>query len=522
MLRSAVAGLIAVALFLAAAGRSAPAARAAALSLRVQRRDGDGRAVVERVSLNAKKTAIVVVDMWDRHWCTTYTARVGNLVPRMNRTLAAARRLGIQVVFAPSDVLAPYKDAPQRKAMRAIPPRALPKKVGFNPPGPPGGRDCCECGPDRPCKSRAVWTRQHGDLKIAPGDLIADCNNGGELLRLCGHRGIDTLVYMGVASNMCVLYRGCGLRNMKSYGLTAYFVSDLVQAITANGCDPASKKPDANFTPAEGTARVQRYLERHVAPSLRSRQILAAAEPGGDKRPHVAFVIAEQEYGSRDTLPAFAREHLGKDFRCTFAHASPRDRNHVTGLEALYDADLLVLSMRRRMLTVGQMDHLEHYIRSGFPVVALRVSVVPFQVRPRKRPGGRVIWERFDREVLGCNYRSYDARSRKTGCDVWPVDAAKGHPILRGLEARGFHSPAWLYRQKPLAKTCTLLMAGRWAKDQPAEPVAWTNVYRGGRVFYTTLGHPGDFRIPAFNRMLVNAIRWALGAEAPPATKPAD
>jgi type 1 glutamine amidotransferase len=41
-------------------------------------------------------------------------------------------------------------------------------------------------------------------------------------------------------------------------------------------------------------------------------------------------------------------------------------------------------------------------------------------------------------------------------------------------------------------------------------PVAWTNVYAGGRVFYTTLGHPGDFQSEAFRRLLENAIRWAI------------
>ncbi|NIO45412.1 MAG: isochorismatase, partial [Planctomycetales bacterium] len=82
---------------------------------------------------------------------------------------------------------------------------AAPDTIDFNPPGPPGGRDCCECGPDRPCTSRKAWSRQHPDLRIAEGDLIADCNNAGELLNLCRHRGIDTLVCMGVASNICVL-----------------------------------------------------------------------------------------------------------------------------------------------------------------------------------------------------------------------------------------------------------------------------------------------------------------------------
>ncbi|MDQ1255489.1 MAG: hypothetical protein QG656_80, partial [Candidatus Hydrogenedentes bacterium] len=185
--------------------------------------------------------------------------------------------------------------------------------------------------------------------------------------------------------------------------------------------------------------------------------------------------------------------------------------NNVPGLDALYDADLLVLSMRRCALPVTQMDHLERYIRAGKPIVALRVSIVPFQLNdPAERPDSHVIWQDFDEEVLGCHYEGYDSRSRKTGSDVWCVEQAKNHPILKGLEGATFHSPSWLYRLNPLADTATLLLQGRWSQDAPAEPVAWTTTYNGARVFYTSLGHWEDFQIPAFNQLLKNAIYWAL------------
>ena len=58
--------------------------------LTVQARDPAGQPRRETILLEPSKTAVVVIDVWDRHWCTTYTARVGNLVPRMNKTLDAA------------------------------------------------------------------------------------------------------------------------------------------------------------------------------------------------------------------------------------------------------------------------------------------------------------------------------------------------------------------------------------------------------------------------------------------------
>jgi nicotinamidase-related amidase len=481
-----------------------------------QRSPRTGQTEISRMAIDPARTLVVVVDMWDKHWCKTYTERVANMVPRMNQTLSAARALGLQVVWAPSDVVGFYKDYPQRKAMVAIPAHAEPKTIAFDPPAEPDGKDCCECGPDRPCQNGAVWSRQQPGLEIGPDDLIADCNNARELFNLCVERNIDTLIYLGVASNMCVCHRDAGLFNAKRHGFRVLFVRDLVEAITANGLDPATRKVDWNFTPAKGTARTEHYLEQHLAGSLESRQLIerAGANRGTrEGRPHLVFVVADDEYRTEETLPAFARKYLEKSYRCTFCLAAgndPTNRNRIPGLEALADADLLVLSMRRRALPVPAMDRLERYIRSGKPLVALRVSVVPFQVEPAQRPAGHVIWRDFDQEVLGCHYRGYDAAARQTGTDVWVAPGAQDHAILAGLRGARFHSAMWIYHQSPLAATTTVLLKGRWSDNAAEEPVAWTNTYEGGRVFYTTLGHWEDFKIDAFNQLLVNAIKWAL------------
>jgi type 1 glutamine amidotransferase/nicotinamidase-related amidase len=494
-----------------------PAAVKRPHQLTVQRRGDDGNLIREQLALEPSNTAIVVVDMWDKHPCHTYTLRVGNLVPRMNKTLEAARKLGIQIVFAPSDTLKFYVNCLQRNAMLAIPQHPVPNRVAFDPPGNPQPIDGCECGPEQPCRSRwnRCWTRQHPDLEITEQDLIGDCNNGRELLNLCAQRGIDTLIYMGVASNMCVQYRSMGIRNMKSYGLKAIVCADLVQAISANGLGPDKKTPDRNFTPAEGTAQTQRHIERYVAPTFESRQLIAAAglDPhADDPRPHIVFVVAEHEYDTAATLPEFAKKYLEQDYRCTFCFAKGAvgaDRNDVPGLEALYDADLLVISMRRRALPVVQMDHLERYIRAGKPLVAIRVSVVPFQVQG-EIPPGHVVWDRFDKEVLGCNYHGYDGRSRELGCDLWIRPEVADHPILSEISVTKWHSRCWIYKQRPLAETATPLVEGRWSQDGDVEPVAWANIYRGARVFYTTLGHEADFKMDPFRQLLLAGIRWTM------------
>ena len=103
--------------YVSLAGASIKAQAAASLELKLLRREPDtGRPVFFQQRIKPTKTAIVIIDMWERHWCKTYTARIANLVPRMNQTLKAARKLGIAIVFVPSDVVGFYKDYPQRKA----------------------------------------------------------------------------------------------------------------------------------------------------------------------------------------------------------------------------------------------------------------------------------------------------------------------------------------------------------------------------------------------------------------------
>ena len=47
-------------------------------------------------------------------------------------------------------------------------------------------------------------------------------------------------------------------------------------------------------------------------------------------------------------------------------------------------------------------------------------------------------------------------------------------------------------------------------------PVAWTGKNSfGGKVFMTTLGHPDDFKLEAFQRLVINAIHWELGKKVP-------
>jgi type 1 glutamine amidotransferase len=47
-------------------------------------------------------------------------------------------------------------------------------------------------------------------------------------------------------------------------------------------------------------------------------------------------------------------------------------------------------------------------------------------------------------------------------------------------------------------------------KGHPPEPLAWTHEFKGGRIFYTSLGHPNDFKEESFRSLVRNGMEWAM------------
>jgi type 1 glutamine amidotransferase len=257
-----------------------------------------------------------------------------------------------------------------------------------------------------------------------------------------------------------------------------------------------------------GTELVIEHVERHVCPSVLSGDLTGAV-----RKPNVVFVIGEDEYKTDQTLPAFAKKELEvQGIRCAFVHAGPKAKNDFRGLEkALKDADLVVLSVRRRTPAKEQLAALREYLESGRPLVAIRTSSHAFDA---KAPEGHAAWPKFDVEVLGGNYRNHYGAPRSGPASLFKPSASK-HPILTGIGPAEVESASSLYRSRDLAPTTTVLMTGRLASGPATEPVAWTNTSKGGRIFYTSLGGPGDFKLPAFRRLLRNAIFWGLDRQVP-------
>ena len=246
-------------------------------------------------------------------------------------------------------------------------------------------------------------------------------------------------------------------------------------------------------------------------PALRIAILLCWIAPcvAQEREPHLVFLIAEDEYQAARTLPAFAREHLSRRFRLIFLSPPEGVRNDIGGMDALAEADLVILYVRRRSLPPGKMRLFRRTLERGTPLLALRTSSHAWDTRGRG-PGGGAEWRDFDPVVLGGNYRGHHGHGPQTVLEVVP--GMEAHPVLDGVgEMAGKGS---LYRVSPLAPSAQVLLTGSVEGKSP-EPILWFHRYGKAPVLYTSLGHPEDFSQPGFNRLLRNAIGWLLDQRHP-------
>jgi type 1 glutamine amidotransferase/nicotinamidase-related amidase len=470
--------------------------------------EGRFKIIYKKVELDAGNTAVVVCDMWNEHWCKGATRRVGEMAPRMNEVIRELRRRGVLIIHAPSGTMEHYQDTPQRKLARSAPKvepevplqgwcHLDPKREAPLPIDDSDGG--CDCEPQ--CQTRKAWSRQIDALEIAEGDAITD---SAEAYYLLQQRGIDNVIVMGVHTNMCVLGRPFSIRQMVNQGKNVFLMRDMTDSMYN------SRKPPF-VSHVRGTEMVLEHIEKYWCPTVTSSDILGdpAHRFQEDRRPHVAFIVSDDHYHADKTLPVFA-QMLRDRFECYCTVLHGEGTSDIPNTDELQAADCLVLYVRRLALPKDQLDAIRDYLKAGGALVALRTASHAFDVHGNA-PEGCDEWPEFDADVLGGNYHGHGPNP--AGADVAISADQADHPILVGVEPTEWHSTGSLYYTSPIATDATLLMTG--GLDDRTEPLTWVRTYHGGRVFYTGLGHPDDFRDSQFRQLLVNAVYWAMDRPIP-------
>lgn len=273
-------------------------------------------------------------------------------------------------------------------------------------------------------------------------------------------------------------------------------------------------------------------------------RVEGGAGPGAGKS--IVLVSGDEEYRSEEALTQLAKilaAHHG--FDCTVLYAidpetgaiDPNQSSNIPGLEALADADLLVLFTRFRRLPDDQMRHIVDYLDAGKPVIGLRTSTHAFD-NPAGSTFAKYGWQSkaegweggFGRRVLGETWVAHHGQHGVQSTRGIIAEGQEDHPILRGIEDGDIFGPSDVYAVRlPLPGDSRPLVLGQVLEgmspeDQPVSgeqndpmmPVAWVKTYEAdggatGEVFATTMGASQDLLSAGVRRMLVNACYWATG-----------
>lgn len=262
------------------------------LRLRYQKRTDEEvsnfHRLVREENWNASETAVIVCDVWDLHHCLNAVRRLEEFGPRLNEVLTEARRRGAIVIHSPSDCMEAYQDHPARRRAMAAPHAdrlpediehwcsRIPEEEEANYP-----IDQSDGGEDDDPKEHAAWAAKLKAMGRNPGmpwkaqspmisidakrDYISD--RGDEVWNILEHRRICNVILTGVHTNMCVLGRPFGLRQMSRNGKNVVLMRDMTDTMY----NPKRWPFVDHFTAND---LIVSHIERYVCPTITSDQLI--------------------------------------------------------------------------------------------------------------------------------------------------------------------------------------------------------------------------------------------------------
>ena len=299
------------------------------------------------------------------------------------------------------------------------------------------------------------------------------------------------------------------------------------------------------------------------------------AESTSSHQKNIVLVSGDEEYRSEEVLPQLAAM-LSKNhgFNCTVLFAQdpsqpgivdPNYTQNIPGMEHLESADLMILFTRFRDLPDEQMEHIENYLQTGKPVLAIRTATHAFNVKDTTsrwyqwgnfHQDSDSPWhEGFGRLVLGERWYTHHGHHKHQSTRGVIADGASDHPLTNGIEDGEIWGPTDVYGVRlPLPGDSKPIFLGQvvnrvdtfnendlffgmqpsdteLAKSNPASrtnydpndplmPIAWTKSYQlpegeKGVAFTSTIGSSTDFLNEGVRRLMINASYYLMDLTVP-------
>lgn len=190
----------------------------------------------------------------------------------------------------------------------------------------------------------------------------------------------------------------------------------------------------------------------------------------------------------------------------------------------------MVMFTRFRQLPEAQLKYILDYAESGKPMVGFRTSTHAFWYQTED---GQLdtsmnhLNKEWPTKVFGQQWITHHGHFDDGKHPLTKVDLTDSeHPITQGVSP--FDAYSWLYHvdggdweiygDPHILLTGTSLKSNHQMNDRLdqfalSNPIAWTKNYKDSKVFFTTLGHPYDFKNENMRKLALNGIYWSLGLE---------
>ncbi|MBD5778037.1 HEAT repeat domain-containing protein [Pelagicoccus sp. NFK12] len=261
--------------------------------------------------------------------------------------------------------------------------------------------------------------------------------------------------------------------------------------------------------------------------------------PDKDNGKRVVLISGDEEYRSEESCPMLAKILTQRHgFHCTVLFAidpkteyiDPNNVSNIPGLDSLYEADLMILGTRWRILPGEQLQPILDFLNAGKPLIAFRTATHAFK---NEDFYGGYDWRNFGKNVVGENWLNHHGVHKVEGGRAVVVPQNAQHPVLNavgdiftwsdiyGIEHLDQQAATVLLRG---AVTETLEPDSRnleGPKNDPMMPLAWLKSYptpdgnNEGVCFATTAGAAYDLQDEDLRRLFVNATYHLLDLPVP-------
>ncbi|MCA9133391.1 MAG: ThuA domain-containing protein, partial [Planctomycetales bacterium] len=261
--------------------------------------------------------------------------------------------------------------------------------------------------------------------------------------------------------------------------------------------------------------------------------------PDSAEAKHVVLLSGDEEYRSEESMPMLGKILSQRHgFRCTVLFAfsadgtdtiDPNNQQGLRGLDALDDADLLIIGTRFREPDAAAAKHIADYLNAGKPIIGIRTATHAFQ---GDGTFDGLPYNDFGLKILGETWVRHHGQHKVQGARGLPVAGKTGHPLLNGVPQ--FFAPSDVYGVIHLSDADEILMRGAVTesldpaspkvageKNNPMQPIVWLHRYERpngqgqGRALCTTAGAAVDFVDEGLRRLIVNGAYYLTERPVP-------